>query len=84
MDFTKEARQSVKFQTFDWSGEISPNLYFDRLLLLKVYTISAKKKYSGVICIYDAEEWCKIWRKTDLLFQKWQEFGETKPEHSKV
>ena len=22
------------------------------------------------------EEWSKIWRKTDLLFQKWQEYGE--------
>ena len=29
-------------------------------------------------------EWCKIWRKTDLLSQKWQEFGEFWPEHSKV
>ena len=28
--------------------------------------------------------WCKIWRKTDLLFQKWQEFGEIWPKHSKV
>ena len=27
---------------------------------------------------------CKIWRKTDLLFQKWQEFGEFWPEHLKV
>ena len=26
----------------------------------------------------------KIQRKTDLLFQKWQEFGETWPRHSKV
>ena len=23
---------------------------------------------------HDTEEWCKIWIKTDLLFQKWQEF----------
>ena len=23
---------------------------------------------------HDTEEWCEIWRKTDLLFQKWQEF----------
>ena len=30
-----------------------------------------------------SEEWCKIWRTTDLLFQKWQEFGEFQPEHSK-
>ena len=41
------------------------------------------KKYRGVMS-HDTEEWCKIWRKTDLLFQKWQEFGEFWPEHSKV
>ena len=109
------------FRLLRW---ISPNLYFDRLLLLKVYKISAKKvqrsyvswhwrvmqnlkknwfvvskmrrswwiltwaleilkistfigsfcakyitsnlkKYIGVI-FHDTEEWCKIWRKTDL------------------
>ena len=33
---------------------------------------------------HDTEEWCKIWRKTDLLFQKWQDFGGFSPEHSKV
>ena len=33
---------------------------------------------------HDSEEWCKIWRKSDSLFQKWQEFGEFWPEHSKV
>ena len=43
MIFTKVAHQSTKFQTFDCSGENSPNLYFDKLLLLKVYKISAKK-----------------------------------------
>ena len=41
--FKKGAHQSAKFQPFDCSGEISPNLYIDRLLLLKVYKISAKK-----------------------------------------
>ena len=30
------------------------------------------------------EDWCKIWQKTGLLFQKWQEFGEFWPELSKV
>ena len=39
------------------------------------------KKYRGVMS-HDTEEWCKIWRKTDLLFQKWQEFGEFWSEHS--
>ena len=32
-----------KVQNFDCPREISPNLYFDRLLLVKVYRISAKK-----------------------------------------
>ena len=43
MIFAKGAHQSAKFQTFDCLGEISPNLYFDKLLLLKVYKLSAKK-----------------------------------------
>ena len=46
--------------TVNCSREISPNLYFDRLLLSKVYKISAKK----------------VTRKTDLLFQKGQDFSE--------
>ena len=42
MIWLKGAHQkSAKFQTFDCSCEISPN--FDRLLLLKVYKISAKE-----------------------------------------
>ena len=32
-----------KFQTFNCSHEISPNLYFDMLLVLKVHKISPKK-----------------------------------------
>ena len=42
MIWTKGAHQSAKFQTFDCSRKISPNLYFGRLLSLKVYKISAK------------------------------------------
>ena len=42
------------------------------------------KKYRGVI-FHDTEEWCKIWRKTDLWFGKWhEEFGKFSPEHLKV
>ena len=33
---------------------------------------------------HDPEDWCKVWRKTYLLFQKWLGFRETWPEHSKV
>ena len=41
------------------------------------------KTYRGIIS-YDTEEWRKIWRKTDLLFQKWLEFSEFWSKHSKV
>ena len=41
------------------------------------------KKYRGVVP-HDPQDWCIIWRKTDLLFQKWQEFGKIWPKHSKV
>ena len=33
---------------------------------------------------HDTEDWYKIWTKTNLLFQNWQEFGEFWSEHSKV
>ena len=34
---------------------------------------------------HDTEEWCKIWRETDLLFQNCHEgFDKFWPEHSKV
>ena len=33
------------------------------------------KKYRRVMS-HDTEEWCKIWIKTNFLFQKWHEFGE--------
>ena len=81
MIWTKRAHQSAKFQTFDCSRQISPNFCFDRLLLLKVYKISARK-YRGVISHF-IEECIKIWRNINLLFQKWQEFGEHCSEHSK-
>ena len=32
------------------------------------YTLFELKKYRRVI-FYDTEEWCKIWRKTDLWFK---------------
>ena len=34
---------------------------------------------------HEIEEWCKIWRKTDLLLEKWhEEFGKFWTEHSEV
>ena len=48
------------------------------------YIMFELKKYRGVI-FHDTKEWCKIWRKTDLWFEKWHEkFGKFSPEHLKV
>ena len=58
---TKEAHQSAKFQTFDCSGEISPNLYFDRVLFLKVYKISARKVLKS---------YCLMTLKSDAKFEE--------------
>ena len=33
---------------------------------------------------HDTEDWCKIWTKTNFLFQNWQEFGDFWSENSKV
>ena len=52
MVFTKGAHQSAKRETFNCSGEISPNLYFDGLLLSKVYKISAKKVQRSYVSWY--------------------------------
>ena len=48
------------------------------------YILFELKKYRGVL-FHNIEEWCKIWRKTDLWFEKWHEkFGKFSPEHLKV
>ena len=48
------------------------------------YILFKLKKYRGVIFHY-TEEWCKIWLKTDLWFEKWHEkFGKFSLEHLKV
>ena len=39
------------------------------------YVMFKLKKYRGVM-IDGTEDWCQIWMKTDLHFQKWhEEFG---------
>ena len=43
MIFSKGVHHSATFQTFDCSSEVSPNLYLDRLPLIKVYKVPAKK-----------------------------------------
>ena len=61
MIWTKGAHQSAKFQTFDCSRKISPNFYFDRLLLLKVHKISAKKS---------TEELCLMTLNSEVKFEE--------------
>ena len=62
MILTKGAHQKAKFQKKnDCSGEISQNLYFDGLLLLKMYKTSTKK---------NTEEMCLMTLKTDTKFKK--------------
>ena len=74
MIWTKKGHWSAKFQTFDCS-------------LLGTFCWKYIKfqlnKYRGVRP-HDKEDWCKIWRKTNLLFQKWQEFCEFWSDHSKI
>ena len=57
MIFTNGADQSAKCQTFDCAGEISPNSYFDRVILLNVHKVSAKRMKE---LFHDTKEWCKI------------------------
>ena len=62
MIFTKGAHQSAKISgKFQLLRLISPNLYFGRLLLLKVYTISAKKSI---------DELCLLILKNDAKFEQ--------------
>ena len=61
MIWTKGVHQRAQFQTFDCSCEISPNLYFPRLLLLKEYKILAKKV---------TEELCLMTLKSDAKFEE--------------
>ena len=69
-----------------WFRQIEPIKVQDfRLLTAFVESIYnfLLKKYRGVMSHYP-EDWYKVWRKTDLLFKKWQEFGEFWSEHLKV
>ena len=66
--FTKGAHHNAKFQTSDCSDEISPNLYFDRLLLLKVYKVSAKKSMEE-ICLMIPKSGAKFEEKLIFCFK---------------
>ena len=48
------------------------------------YIMFELRKYSGFM--FDGtQDWCKVWRKSDVFFQKWhEEFSKFSPEHLKV
>ena len=73
-----------EFDNF-WSEDSKVSKFFTLMgSFWAKYILFELKKYRGVI-FHDIEEWCKIWRKTDLLLGKWhEEFGKFSPEHSKV
>ena len=56
----KEPTTVQNFRLSNCSGEISPNLYIDRLLLLKVYKVLAKEIM---------EEWCLMIPKSGAKFE---------------
>ena len=48
------------------------------------YIMFELKRYRGLI-FHDAREWCKIWRKIDLWFEKWhEEFDKFSLEHKSL
>ena len=51
-----------------WALKSLKNLHFDWSLLCKVYNVWPKKVQRSIF--HDTEESCKIWRKTDLCFEK--------------
>ena len=52
----------------------------------KIFTLMGSfwAEYILFEIFHDFEEWCKMWRKTDLWFEKWHEKWQFSPEHSKV
>ena len=77
----------------NWHGEFD-TFWHEHLKVSKIFTLMCPfraeyilfelKKYRGVI-FHDTEEWYKIQRGIDLLFQNWhEEFDKFWPEHLKV
>ena len=73
----KGVHQSAKFQTFNCSLCTIGSFCWN-------YIKFQLKKFRGIMS-HDTEEWSKVWRKTDLWFQKWhKEFRKFSPGHLKL
>ena len=86
--FGKESTCGLKIDirsltTFDLSTRKSqkcslPCAPFEQVIFFEL------EKYRRVV-FHGTEDWCKIWRKTELWFGKWhEEFDKFSPEHLKV
>ena len=78
-DLDKRNPSKCKMSNFDCSMKFHQICILIGSLCCKYIKVQLKKNRGFM----SHEDWCKIWRKTDLLFQKWQEFGEFWPEHWK-
>ena len=66
---TKEFDEGI-WRSFTQAPKNLKTLHFNSLLLTKVkYIMFELKKYRGAM-FNGTEDWCKIWRKTDLRFLK--------------
>ena len=79
-DLKNDMRSLANFHQNTWKCQ---NWFFHGILLSKVENAWAST-YRGVMC-NDTDEWWKIWREIDLLFQNWhKEFDEFWFENLKV
>ena len=69
------------WQILTWPIKSLKDFHLNWLLLSKIYIVWTKKVERSYL---SWQEWCKIWRKTDLLLRKLHEkFDKFSPEHSK-
>ena len=74
-NLTLGSKNDMKNLVNNASSDKFENLHFDVLLLSIAYKVSAKKEYRRIIS-HDTEKRSKLWRKIDVLFEKWhEEFG---------
>ena len=76
-------KELIKVQNVRLSTAHVKFLQISTLIGSLKYIKFSLKKYRRVIS-HDPKYWCKIWRKTELLFQKRQQFGKIWTEHSKI
>ena len=79
-------REPIKVQNF--KKYLTTQVKFHQICTLIVSFcwkyIKFQPKNCRRVMSHDTKDWCKIFRKTDMLIQKWQEFGEFWSEHLKV